>query len=119
MLISRDFLLIFLLVQVTICSVSIASSCVLLALDSHTLQEWLVVIIVMQISFSIHGMDTAGCEGHTWAPFTKTDNNEVCDADPLKGEHAICGDLRRILLPCFIGVHDRSSYYIFGMIVYH
>lgn len=47
MLISRDFLLIFLLVQVTICSVSIASSCVLLALDSRTLQEWLVVIIVM------------------------------------------------------------------------
>jgi len=90
MLISRDFLLIFLLVQVTICS----------------------------IAFSIHGMDTAGCEGHTWAPFTKTDNNEVCDADPSKGERAICGDLRRLLLPCFIGVHDRSSYYIFGMTVF-
>merc|ERR1711934_107345 len=87
-LVSRDFILIFLLVQLVICS----------------------------IAFMIHGIDTNDCDNHSWAPFTDTHNEEHCDPGP--GENGVCGPLRENLLPCFIGKHDRSSYYIFGMVVF-
>eukprot|EP00656_Telonema_subtile_P012433 TRINITY_DN1625_c0_g1_i3.p1 TRINITY_DN1625_c0_g1~~TRINITY_DN1625_c0_g1_i3.p1 ORF type:complete len:300 (-),score=50.07 TRINITY_DN1625_c0_g1_i3:41-940(-) len=87
-LVTRDFLAIFFLIQLVICS----------------------------IAFLIHGIDTNNCAEHSWTPFSSTNNDEHCDPSP--GQNDVCGAMRKALLPCFIAVHDRSSYYIFGMVFF-
>lgn len=107
MMVTRDFLVIFLSVQFCICFLA-----------------WLT-----------HGIDTSSCADglpttHTWGIGESHTHKETCFEDEVQGVpwskpnadpvvRMFCGELRKTAL-CWCGIapHDKTSYYIIGMVMF-
>jgi len=92
-------------------------------------RDFLLILLVTQLiigslAWFLHGIDTSGCPGHTWG-ISSHPHPETCDESALvngtmaDGTTLVCGELRKTLL-CWCGIapHDKTSYYIMGMVIF-